>query len=85
LLDCHGRRRVTLIGLALTVVCSVIGLIAGILATTGASPSSAAIPLLWVGQAIGGTNSAGQPATAAEAPVRNGPAPRLVTDEEYEA
>lgn len=52
--DRFGRRRVTLIGLALTVVCSVIGLIAGILATTGTSPSPAAIPLLWVGQGIGG-------------------------------
>jgi len=51
--DSFGRRRTTLIGLALTVVCSVIGLSAGTLATiAGAAP--AGMLLLWLGQAVGG-------------------------------
>lgn len=54
--DRVGRRRLTLVGLALTVACSLIGLIAGILATT-VEPASAAIPLLWLGQAVGGVGA----------------------------
>lgn len=41
--DLHGRRRVALIGLALTVTCTVVGFLAGDL-----------IPVLWLGQAAGG-------------------------------
>ncbi len=52
--DRFGRRRITLLGLALTAACSVIGLIAGILATASTEPSRAAIPVLWIGQAVGG-------------------------------
>lgn len=52
--DRHGRRRIALAGLALTVACSAIGLAAGLLATNEAGPSRAAIALLWIGQAVGG-------------------------------
>lgn len=52
--DRIGRRRTALVGLALTLSCSLIGLTAGVLATARADSSSAAIPLLWLGQAIGG-------------------------------
>ncbi|QAY58579.1 MFS transporter [Microbacterium protaetiae] len=55
--DRFGRRRTTLLGLVLTSACSAIGLIAGVLATAPTGPASAAIPLLWLAQAVGGVGA----------------------------